>query len=290
MPAAFREAVAAAESAGGGVPELGLLAAEIEEAPWCLAGRRLVGRALVRRGALARARELWSELRRAAPGDAEADEVLAQLAARLDAARAVSGQVARCRVIVATGHRVDVAGRKAPRFPRTSAAREAARAALGAAVHGELELAVGPALGLAAAASGADLLFHEVAGELGIMTRVLLPIPREAFLERSVRDGGPEWVERFRRVCAAREVRELSRSPELPPWALDRPSYSVFQRGNLWLLESALAEEDADVTLIALWDGERGDGPGGTADMVSSARARRARVVVLDAKALLLGA
>lgn len=286
MPAAFREAVAGAEAADD-VAQLGLLAAELDELAWRREGRRLVGRALVRLGAVSRARELWNELSRAAPADAEAREVLAALAAR-GAAGGPRG-AARRRVIVATGHRVDAAGRKAPRFPRTAAAREAARAALAEAVRREFELPASGFLGLAAAASGADLLFHDVAEELGLATRVLLPIPRQDFFERSVEDGGAEWAERFRRVCGAREVRVLSSSPELPSWLGERSDYSVFQRGNLWLLESAFAEEAADVTLLALWNGESGDGPGGTADMVGSARARGARVVVLDAKAVLLG-
>ena len=36
------------------------------------------------------------------------------------------------------------------------------------------------------------------------------------------------------------------------------------------------------MTLIALWDGKSGDGPGGTADMLQVARSRGARTVVLD--------
>jgi hypothetical protein len=38
------------------------------------------------------------------------------------------------------------------------------------------------------------------------------------------------------------------------------------------------------MTLIALWDGEAGDGPGGTEDMVNLAKERGARVVHLNTK------
>ena len=40
------------------------------------------------------------------------------------------------------------------------------------------------------------------------------------------------------------------------------------------------------VTLIALWDGGTGDGPGGTADLVEQAGKRGAKSVVLGTKAL----
>jgi hypothetical protein len=47
-----------------------------------------------------------------------------------------------------------------------------------------------------------------------------------------------------------------------------------------------LAYGAKNVTLIALWNGKTGDGPGGTKDMVEQARARGAKVIVLDTNAL----
>ena len=63
--------------------------------------------------------------------------------------------------------------------------------------------------------------------------------------------------------------------------------YSVWERNNRWTLHNALAHGAAHATLLVLWNGERGDGPGGTADMVETARERGARTVILDAKRLL---
>jgi hypothetical protein len=40
------------------------------------------------------------------------------------------------------------------------------------------------------------------------------------------------------------------------------------------------------LTLIALWDGNSGDGPGGTADLVEQVIARGCKVVILDAERL----
>jgi len=54
----------------------------------------------------------------------------------------------------------------------------------------------------------------------------------------------------------------------------------------LWILSNALAHGAHRAVLIALWNGEAGDGPGGTADMVERARRQGAKVHVLDAKKL----
>jgi hypothetical protein len=40
------------------------------------------------------------------------------------------------------------------------------------------------------------------------------------------------------------------------------------------------------VVVIALWNGDGGDGPGGTADLIDRARSRGAAVQILDAKPL----
>ena len=59
----------------------------------------------------------------------------------------------------------------------------------------------------------------------------------------------------------------------LPGWLQTRKDYGVWQRSNRWMLQSALASGYDKVTLIALWDGkDQGDGPGGTADLVRSAK------------------
>ena len=41
------------------------------------------------------------------------------------------------------------------------------------------------------------------------------------------------------------------------------------------------------LTLMALWDGQQGDGPGGTHDVVLEVRQRGAKFVHLDARQLL---
>ena len=190
------------------------------------------------------------------------------------------------RVMVFSGHRIDPSGRQTPRFPASR--EEQARAMIRAAVAEERALAAqAPVEGIAGGASGGDILFHEVCAELDIPTSVLLAMPEQDFAARSVADAGPGWMERFRKLCDALPSRVLSVDGELPEWLADRPDYTIWQRSNLWILHTALAMEHADVTLIVLWDGQGGDGPGGTEDMVDIARRRGVKVVHLDARELL---
>ncbi|MGH7503123.1 MAG: tetratricopeptide repeat-containing protein [Longimicrobiales bacterium] len=182
------------------------------------------------------------------------------------------------RVLIFTGHRVDAPGRTVPRFPATMEGQ--VRDAIRVAVEDEVALAVGPVLGMAGAANGGDILFHEVCHSIGLPTRILLALPAHQYQIESVQDGGPEWVERFRDLCDRLPPRVLQPTKQLPDWLLDRPDYSVWQRSNLWLLHSAFAIAGAAaVTLIAFWDGvDRGDGPGGTANMVRIAQSRGAKL------------
>lgn len=204
------------------------------------------------------------------------------------------------RVLLFTGHRVDAPGRETPRFPPTPEAEAKARAMVREAVEAELadargragEAAAAPVKGIAGAASGGDVLFHEVCRDLGIPTEVYLALPRDRYVERSVADAGPEWVRRFDRLHEALPVRVLGEGTELPRWlrgAAKAAEYSVWQRTNLWMLETALeaAPDAGRLTLVALWDGQAGDGPGGTAHMIESARARGARTIILPAGDLL---
>ena len=72
----------------------------------------------------------------------------------------------------------------------------------------------------------------------------------------------------------------------MPSWLAKKSHYGLWQRDNFWMLYNALAYGAVKVTLIALWDGAAGDGPGGTGDLVSQAHKRGAKVVILDTKTL----
>jgi hypothetical protein len=188
----------------------------------------------------------------------------------------------RDRVIVATGHRTDTPDRKSPRFPNTREAIDKAKAWLREQIEAEKAATKGAISAIAGAASGTDLIFHEVCAELGIRTTVVLPIPREDYCRQSVADGGPDWVERFNHLVNANPPVLLSEDADLPVWAAPIPDYGVFQRGNIFMIEAALTRPNADVTLLALWNGKAGDGPGGTADMVELAKEQGAKTCIED--------
>lgn len=202
------------------------------------------------------------------------------------------------RVLLFTGHRLDAPGRSEPRFPPAAEAK--ARSMIRKAVEAELadargrvgEAAAAPVTGIAGGASGGDVLFHEVCQELGIPSELYLALPRDRYVEASVADAGPEWIRRFDQLLDRLPARVLAEDKELPRWlrgAAKAADYSIWQRTNLWMLAAGLegAPDAGHLTLIALWNGEAGDGPGGTAHMIESAREHGARTIVLPAEDLL---
>jgi len=191
------------------------------------------------------------------------------------------------RVILFTGHRIDAEGREMPRFPPDR--EDQARAMIVEAVSKEKEKTKEKLLGISGGASGGDILFHEVCEELDIPTKMYLALPKNEYIKASVADGGPNWVERFKRLFNLKQSEILTESGELPKWLRSKPAYSIWQRSNLWMLHNALYIANDNLTLIALWNGEAGDGPGGTEDMVKRAQDRGATFIHLDAHKLISG-
>jgi hypothetical protein len=189
------------------------------------------------------------------------------------------------RVILFTGHRIDAPNRSSSRFP--AAKEKQARAMILAAVRKEKEIAHGSVIGLSGGASGGDILFHEVCEELNIPSRMYLVLPKNDYIKASVADSGPEWIDRFNRLSDKLKAKTLTESDRLPRWLRAKKDYDIWQRSNLWMLHNALFLSRDQLTLIALWNGATGDGPGGTEDMVERAKNRGARFIHLDTKKLL---
>ncbi len=236
--------------------------------------------------AVGRQLELYRELGVLGAAVEAAEEAVAEARARL--APVAEPPPGPARVVVFSGHRLDAPGRKAPRFPPTPEAVAAARRMIAEAVEDVRTGAGGRVVGLAGGASGGDVLFHEVCAEQGVPTTLYLAAPRDAYVAASVADAGPDWVERFDRLRERLPVRVLGERLELPGWLAAKEDYSVWQRSNLWLLHNALVQGPSRVTVVALWNGEAGDGPGGTAHMVETVRQRGGHAVVLDAKKLVV--
>ena len=188
------------------------------------------------------------------------------------------------RVMLFTGHRVDSANRKTPRFPASK--EEVAREAIRGAIKDQLgKSSNDKMLGVAGGANGGDLLFLEACDDLRIPTEMLITLPQEQFVKESVDNENKTWTERFyAQVGKHSEIPVLATSTELPPWLAFKSGYDIWQRNNFWLLSAALSYHAQFFTVIALWDGQAGDAPGGTEHMVEMAKERGATVIHLDTK------
>ena len=187
-------------------------------------------------------------------------------------------------VVLFAGHRVDAPDRVLARFPaqQESRARSHIRETLSGLGQGHRFL------GLASAAPGADILFHEVCAEMGIPSTLCLPMPPADYARLEFQDFDA-WRSRFLTLRRGQQtVLELSDREGLPRW-LHSAGTNPWERGNRWVLQMALTAEAERITLIALWDGkDEGDAPGGTAHMVRSARdTGLVDVKIIDAKKLL---
>jgi hypothetical protein len=175
-------------------------------------------------------------------------------------------KLAPARVILFTGHMIDPPGTKPSRFP--DSLRESARQSIRNAVQQELARTEGEVIAMASGASGGDLLFHEVCGELGLAHQLYLPLPSDLFRNESVSPAGRFWEDEFDgllKKCPQPSV--LSTSAELPVWLSAKRDYTAWQRANLWLVYEALTVGAKNFTLLALWDGVKTEGIGGTYHM-----------------------
>jgi hypothetical protein len=166
---------------------------------------------------------------------------------------------------------IDAPGRKVPRFP--ARAEAAATAAIRQAVEEILRGAAATTVGIAGGASGGDLIFHEVCAALAVPTLLRLALPVEEFVKASVAPAGEGWVKRFEALLARLgpgPVRVLDETIVLPERLTGGAELNVWQNTNLWMVDEALALAPKR-TLLALWDGAAGDGPGGTESMVAAA-------------------
>ncbi|MBS0542365.1 MAG: DUF4071 domain-containing protein [Proteobacteria bacterium] len=190
------------------------------------------------------------------------------------------------QVFLFSGHMIDDPQRPVPRFPadKEGIAAQKIAAALDA-------LGAGPGdLALTQGASGGDLLFLEACQARGLRLHLLLPLDEPEFIDRSVMSStdGQKWRDRYYAIRGS-----LQDAPRIMPVELGPPPKSgpdrrasPFERCNLWLLYTALAWGVDKVRFVCLWNGEGGDGPGGTAHMHREVKRRTGRVTWLDTRTL----
>jgi tetratricopeptide (TPR) repeat protein len=177
------------------------------------------------------------------------------------------------RVLAYFGHMVDAPDRKEPRFPseRVPRVRLAIRERL--AHYGALH-------GFGCAAGGSDLLFLEELVENGRTATVVLPFPVPGFVSTSV---GEAWRDSFEATLGAPGVTVVEPLlPERPddaeiPRTLAAANREIMRRA----VEYARALDEKPIA-CAVWDGQSGDGPGGTAEAAALWRNKGFDVELID--------
>jgi len=190
------------------------------------------------------------------------------------------------KVFLFSGHMIDSPDRVDPRFP-------ADKESIAAARIGEIldNLEAGPDdLAIAQGAAGGDILFAEACLARGVPFQMLLPLDEPDFIEASVLPSanGEAWRQRYLALRDKLTLPPRIMPDELGPLPRDREGHEMnaFERCNLWLLYSALAQGINRVRFICLWNGGGGDGPGGTGHMVHEVKRRTGQVSWLDTRQL----
>ena len=183
--------------------------------------------------------------------------------------RSILSILANPGVIHYAGHRISASGDG--RFTPAGEAhvREAIDGALDAHHIG---------FGFGSLASGADILFAEALLARHAELHVVMPFGVDAFIEASVIDSGPVWVDRFHRCFAqAKTVVYASDGDYLG----DAVMFDFCARVAMGEALGRAAALDAEVRQIVVWDGEVSDNVAGTAvDIATWRRTGRAATVI----------
>jgi hypothetical protein len=180
-------------------------------------------------------------------------------------------------VALFSGHMIDAPDRETPRFPPD---KEGIAAKAIAGALDELGLQPGD-LAICGGACGGDLLFAEAALARSARVALYLPFDEEHFLSESVDFAGPGWRARYFAVKARASVHVIpaERGPA-------RDGEDPYVRNNLWMLEAASRFGAGRLAVVCLWNGERGDGPGGAQHMMEAVRGKGGRAIWLDTRKL----
>jgi len=181
------------------------------------------------------------------------------------------------RALLFSGHMIDAPGRSRPRFP------PALEAAVDTAIRSVVDRLQpsGDDVAICSGACGGDLLFAEAVLDRGVPIRMYLPFDEATFLDTSVNFANARWAERFHVV--ARKAQRF-----IAPDMLGRlhDGADPFERTNQWMLDEALRLGSEGVSFVCVWNGEGGDGPGGTKHMIDTIRARNGEVNWIDIRTL----
>ena len=172
-----------------------------------------------------------------------------------------SSPSSRPTVVVASGHMTDAPDRPDPRFPDEEVDR--VRHEVRDTLRG---WGVGPGTTvISGGARGADLIVAEEARALGAHVVLCLAKPPPEFERDSVDVPGTDWGAHFNSMLRTAEIRVLP--SDRAPMEGDQ----LYAATNDWMIDSArslLGDGQTAPNAIVVWNGQGGDGPGGTGHFV----------------------
>jgi hypothetical protein len=176
------------------------------------------------------------------------------------------------KVVLFSGHMIDKPDRPTPRFPASKekvAASEIGRTLdqIGAAGASDLAICGG--------ACGGDLLFAEAAIARNLRLELYLPLPENEFLAQSVDFANADWHQRYLMAKATAQL-------HITPNELGPSNEDPFERNNLRMLDVATSFGAEKLDFVCLWNGEGGDGPGGTQHLMQAVKSKGGNTYWLD--------
>lgn len=175
----------------------------------------------------------------------------------------------KVHVVLFSGHMVDDMKREKPRFPEDD--EEVVRSKIQKGLLNEAN-ANHTLLGIAGCACGGDILFHELCDEMNIDSEIYLALPVDEFKRNSVSFAGKNWEERFDKLINSKDVSILPEKPQ--------SEKNVWEQINEYMLAAAF-EKGQTQSLIAVWDGKKGDGKGGTEHMIKICKEKGLNVNII---------
>jgi hypothetical protein len=175
---------------------------------------------------------------------------------------------------------VDAPDRQSPRFPKENVPAAAQKIA-----EALDQLGAGPNdLAFTQGACGGDLLFTEACLARGVNVNWLQPLREPEFIQNSVVRCSEIWRQRYYEA-KDKLAAPIRCAPDAlgPPPPKSEASYT-YERCNLWLLYTALSHGVNKIRFVCLWNGQVGDGPGGTAHMYNEVNRRTGRVIWIDTR------
>jgi len=175
-------------------------------------------------------------------------------------------------VVAMAGRRVDTPNAEVSRFPASNvpAVTQRIRTALVSTSASTL---------VCSAACGVDIIALEVAGELGLRRRIVLPFGRDLFRETSVVDRDGNWGGRFDLVLQAAitsgDVIELGHAKDDP---------NVFTATNEAILDEAIHQGSATglrTLAMVVWDGVSRGADDITKAFLNEAQCRKLEVIAV---------